>query len=309
MSRKFSCILLAAATLLSSIFIVYADEISQRRSAYEEAAAVLADTGMPAPSAATMDDQRGMALAVELGILQQRSAVPLSELGAQALLLQEQQRLQQQAEAERQAQRGTYLTLYDAVLILTDQLPVYSSPSEDASVRRTLPEGKVARLKDISDGWFKITFGKTTGYVTADDCRGVTFADYEDTTAVIDVCEALLDYARTYLGTPYAYGGSSYSGTDCSGFTMRVFGEFGYSLPHGARGQYRMSQHVSPSQRQAGDLVFFSGPGSSQIEHVGIYMGNGRFIHASYSSGVIIDSLYEDYYSTYYYGAGRILKD
>lgn len=309
MSRKFSCLFLAVAMLISSIVIVYADEVDQRRSAYEEAAAALADTGMPHPSAATIDDERGMALAMELGMLQQRSTIPLSELNAQALLVQHEQLQLQQAEAERQAQRGTYLTLYDAVLILTDELPVYASPDRDSSVRRTLPEGKVAKLKDVSDGWFKISFGKTSGYVTADDCRGVTFADYEGTDAVIDVCEALLDYARTYLGTPYSYGGSSYSGTDCSGFTMRVFGKFGYSLSHSAQAQYRRSEHVSGTERKAGDLVFFTAPGYRSIEHVGIYLGSGRFIHASSSRGVIISSLYEDYYSTHYYGSGRILND
>lgn len=309
MSRKFACFFLAAATLLSSLVIVYADEAAQRRSAYEEAAAVLADSGMAYPSAATMDDGRSMALAVELGMLQQRSAIPLTQLSTQALLLQEEQLLLEQEEAQRQAQRGTYLTLYDAVLILTDDLPVYASPSTDASVRRTLSAGKVARLKDVSDGWFKISFGKTSGYVTAEDCQGVTFADYQDTTAVIDVCESLLDFARTWLGTPYVYGGSSHSGTDCSGFTMSVFAKFGYSLPHGAQGQYRRSEHVTASQRKAGDLVFFTAPGYSSIEHVGIYLGSGRFIHASSSSGVIVSSLYEDYYSTHYYGAGRILSE
>lgn len=309
MPRKFACLFLAVATLLSSLVIVYADEAAQRRSAYEEAAAVLADSGMAYPSAATMEDRRSLSLAVELGMLQQRSAIPLTQLSTQALLLQEEQQLLEQEEARRQAQRGAYLTLYDAVLILTDDLPIYASPSTDASIRRTLPEGKVARLKDVSDGWFKISFGKTSGYVTAEDCQGVTFADYKNTTAVIDVCESLLDHARTWLGTPYSYGGASYRGTDCSGFTMAVFAEFDYKLSHSAAAQYRRSEHVTASQRKAGDLVFFTAPGYSSIEHVGIYLGNGRFIHASSSSGVIISSLYEDYYSTHYYGAGRILSE
>ena len=64
--------------------------------------------------------------------------------------------------------------------------------------------------------------------------------------------EELIAYAYTYLGTPYVYGGSSYSGTDCSGFTMAVFAKFGYSLSHGASDQYYTATSVSSEERQAG---------------------------------------------------------
>ena len=112
----------------------------------------------------------------------------------------------------------------------------------------------------------------------------VHYADYEGTSATNTVREELIAYAYTYLGTPYVYGGSSYSGTDCSGFTMAVFAKFGYSLSHGASDQYYAATSVSSEERQAGDLVFFDTFGG--ISHVGIYLGGGQFIHASSSGGV-----------------------
>lgn len=163
----------------------------------------------------------------------------------------------------------------------------------------------MARLNDYQDGWYQVTFGQSTGYIPAEYAQPVHYADYEGTSATNTVREELIAYAYTYLGTPYVYGGSSYSGTDCSGFTMAVFAKFGYSLSHGASDQYYTAASVSSEERQAGDLVFFDTFGG--ISHVGIYLGGGQFIHASSSGGVKVNSLYESYYAACYLGAGRIL--
>ena len=88
---------------------------------------------------------------------------------------------------------------------------------------------------------------------------------------------------------------------------MRVFGYLGYSLSHGARDQYRATTPVTTAERQAGDLVYFAWSGS--IDHVGIYLGGGQFIHASTSQGVVVDSLYDSYYASGYYGATRVIFD
>jgi cell wall-associated NlpC family hydrolase len=113
----------------------------------------------------------------------------------------------------------------------------------------------------------------------------------------------VVSIAMQYLGVPYVWGGASPStGFDCSGFVMYVFAQIGVSLPHHAASQYNYGVPVSRDQLAPGDLVFFDGLG-----HVGIYIGNGQFIHAPHTGDVVkISSLYESWYSATYYGARRL---
>ena len=106
-----------------------------------------------------------------------------------------------------------------------------------------------------------------------------------------------------YKGYPYVYGGAGPSSFDCSGFTQYVYKQFGYSLPHSARSQAYIGTRVSKDELRLGDLIIFTENGSSDIGHVGIYIGNGSFIHASSPSvGVIVSSLYGYYESRYITG-------
>ncbi len=108
--------------------------------------------------------------------------------------------------------------------------------------------------------------------------------------------------AMQYLGVPYAWGGSSPSGFDCSGFIMYVYGQLGISLPHHAASQYSMGSPVSRDQLQPGDLVFFNGLG-----HAGIYVGGSSFIHAPHTGDVVkISSLGDSWYASTYVGARRL---
>lgn len=119
----------------------------------------------------------------------------------------------------------------------------------------------------------------------------------------------IIEKAANYLGAPYLYGGSSPSGFDCSGFTQYIYKQFGISLYRTAASQYGHGVQVSKSQLIAGDLVFFK-CGGSTINHVGIYCGNGQFIHSSSpsSGGVIYSSLNSGYYANTYVGARRIVR-
>jgi cell wall-associated NlpC family hydrolase len=115
----------------------------------------------------------------------------------------------------------------------------------------------------------------------------------------------VVSIALQYLGVPYVWGGASPSGFDCSGFVMYVFAQVGISLPHYTVAQWSYPNAVSVPRTalQPGDLVFFDGLG-----HVGIYIGNGQFVHAPHTGDVVrIDSLSEGWYAATYDGAKRIL--
>lgn len=120
--------------------------------------------------------------------------------------------------------------------------------------------------------------------------------------------EALIKTAKKYIGVKYVYGGADPKGFDCSGYIMYIFGKQGSKVPRGADEQYDIGCRVEGTKRLVkGDLVFFSDD-RREISHVGLYLGNGSFIHASSSKGVRIDSLSNEYWKPRYAGAKHLIK-
>ena len=185
-----------------------------------------------------------------------------------------------------------------------DGVNVRSSASTDGEVLASVNSGTIVTVTGLVDGWYSVTcqYG-TEGYIRS---------DFVDLTAssISSSNSSIISFAKQYLGTRYSYGGASPSGFDCSGFTMYVYKQFGYSLPHTATGQWQSgigTKEYSIGALQAGDLVFFNDPSRNAgkaCSHAGIYIGGGQFIHSSSSksNGVIISDLTSGYYNTYFVG-------
>lgn len=118
----------------------------------------------------------------------------------------------------------------------------------------------------------------------------------------------LLEEAMTWLGTPYRYGGQDYSGTDCSGLTMKVYHKaLGIKIPRNSAEQQKFCKSISKKSLTTGDLLFFcTGKDKNRVSHVGLYIGDGRFIHSSSSRGVIISHIDENYYAANYHSSGFV---
>jgi cell wall-associated NlpC family hydrolase len=113
--------------------------------------------------------------------------------------------------------------------------------------------------------------------------------------------------ALRYLGFKYRYGGASPRGFDCSGFTMYIYSQFGWKLPHNAAAQMELGMTVKKEDLLPGDLVFFRTLNSYKINHVGIYLGEGDFIHAASGSGLItVSNMNNGYYKYKFYSARRL---
>lgn len=211
--------------------------------------------------------------------------------------------------------------------INASRVNVRKKPNTDSSVVDVLSGGEKAYIIGFNCGWYKVRLDDEDGYIRS-DLMDLTQIPYENTgsknspkyfkngdpirgsgssSSSNSKGEAIVKKAKQYLGVPYVWGGSSPSGFDCSGFTQYVMRACGYTINRTASAQLENGKKVSYSDLRPGDLVFFKNTynTSSPASHVGIYVGDGNFIHAG-GSGVVITSLSMDYYASRYTTARRV---
>ena len=180
-----------------------------------------------------------------------------------------------------------------------------SGPSLSSSILGEYNTGKEISVTGTSGDWTACTIDGQSGYV---------YSQYVTTTAPAvpgtggsELGRQIAEYTLQFVGYDYVWGGTSPStGFDCSGLMYYVYSQFGYQLNRVAEDQARNGVHVDPSDLQPGDILCFYSNG--YIGHVGMYIGNGQFVHAANSrSGVIITDLTTGYYATRGYEARRIV--
>lgn len=184
-------------------------------------------------------------------------------------------------------------------------LNVRVSPDTNSELVTQLERGKSFDIIYTDNGWYNIKLDNDkTGFV----CAKYVTKNRTENVASGETAKKLVTNAYNYIGCKYSYGSSGPSAFDCSGFTSYLYRQVGYNLPRTSTSQGSYGEYVDKQNLAAGDLVFFSNRSDKRINHVGIYVGNDNFIHASTSvRGVVVDNLNSSYYLRNYVTARRIL--
>jgi cell wall-associated NlpC family hydrolase len=196
-------------------------------------------------------------------------------------------------------------------------------PSTDGKAVALLRKGYTVDVYSYENGWVEATDDDgNRGYLKADDIMLMNGARPENVTVDTSISSQssessllaaqMVNFSKQYIGTPYVYGGTSLtSGVDCSGFTMSVYKAFGVNINRTSRDQYTQGTTVAFDELLPGDLVFFNTGGNSQISHVGMYIGDNKYIHSTDGgnvNGVMISDITSNYARSTYVGAKRILQ-
>ena len=240
-----------------------------------------------------------------------------------------------QTTPETQEQPETQEPQTKTMYVNSQTVNVRSAASQEASVVTQLSINTQVTVISEQNGWAEVTYNGGNGYIASNllsetisqtsrgsstPRTGITDTidkqtdnsstnnnqELNDSSSNVSTSSKgtdVLAYAMQFVGYPYVYGGSSTSGFDCSGFTQYVYKHFGVTLNRTAAAQSSNGTAVSRSNLQPGDLVMFGSP----INHVGIYAGGGRIVHAANPSrGVTTDTINSGYYNTNYVCARRI---
>ncbi|MDR1914031.1 MAG: C40 family peptidase [Clostridiales bacterium] len=203
-----------------------------------------------------------------------------------------------------------------AVVKSSDGLNLRRDPSEDSEIFLALPDGAAVDVIDSWDIWTKVQYEGTVGFMRTayvELRQGKAPQQESGGSSGSGIADEVISYSKQFLGTPYKWAGTSLSkGVDCSGFVYSIYKHFGVNLNRSSSSMVSNGSRVKKDNLKKGDLLFFdtNGKNNGSISHVGIYIGNGQFIHSSSSRrtwGVTISSLSEDYYVRTYVTASRVI--
>lgn len=221
---------------------------------------------------------------------------------------------------------GDYLTKSTSTGISTSQgttqyvnstsgLNVRSGAGTTYSKLGTLEYKEKVTVLSTSNGWAKINYKGQAGYVSSSYLQSTvpsgSTSNSGSNNSVSASASSVIAYAKTLLGKPYVWGAQGPNSFDCSGFTYYVFkNKAGIILPRTSSAQSKYGTYVSRNNLRAGDLVFFdtNGANNGQVSHVGLYIGNGQMIHASYSQKkIVIDNFNSSYFKRTFVNGRRVL--
>jgi len=203
--------------------------------------------------------------------------------------------------------------------ITGDRVNIRTKPNTSSNILGTYTQDTVMTVIGINNGWYKVKHDGKTGYVRSDlmsiiaGHRSATASGSSTSRtpqANLPLGEQIVDFALGFVGYKYVYGGASPSpGFDCSGLVSYVMSNHNISVVRTASGQYRSNGvRVKKADLAPGDLVFFSSNGGRSVTHVGIFIGDNEFVHASRPGvGVVISRLDSAYYTRVWYGAKRLI--
>lgn len=190
-------------------------------------------------------------------------------------------------------------------------LKLRKEASTNSIVLTVLPYGTEVDVDRIGQEWIRVvTDGGQKGYVSA-DYLSVRTGTKTTRSAASSKGAEVVAYGKQFIGTPYVWGGTNLrTGVDCSGFVYAVYKNFGITLNRSSAAMVNNGVEVSKSNLQAGDLVFFNSGGNSNICHVGIYCGDGTYVHSTDGAayGVTVTNLNSGYSANTYVTARRVLK-
>ncbi len=189
----------------------------------------------------------------------------------------------------------------EVATITTDKLYVRQEPNTDSAKLSYVEKGEELIIVDSKDGWYKVEHNNVVGWICGDYAtvayqlpKGVTVSELRFGVGISDERVRLVNFALQFIGGRYVWGGESLTnGVDCSGFTMKVFEQFGIKLPHYSVSQSACGKKIDIANAKPGDLFFYYNPSMGRIDHVAIYIGNGQIVHAASSRlGIIISNAY-----------------